>query len=212
MRRIRGSVFAFVLVLGVMTIPGVAAGDPVLVLDPAASFTANQTVSVTGNGFPATTSVLLVECLASGTTSDGCDWSTRVFTAGTDAAGFLPQTTVSLKRILASADGIYDCAVDGCVLVASNITGVFARSTLSFDPTSFPSVPVLDVRPATNLAYSAQVAVTALGVAATGQVATIRTRTTDAAAGSARAMEEIEPVPPQELAQRLAWREPAKGE
>lgn len=46
-----------------------------------------------------------------------------------------------------------------------------------------------------------------LGMLSAGQVATIRTRTTDAAAGSARAMEEIEPVPPQELAQRLAWRE-----
>jgi transmembrane sensor len=46
-----------------------------------------------------------------------------------------------------------------------------------------------------------------LGLLSAGQVATIRSSLADPAAGSASVLEEFEPIPPQQLAQRLAWSE-----
>lgn len=46
-----------------------------------------------------------------------------------------------------------------------------------------------------------------LGLLSAGQVATIRVPPMDAEAGSASVLEEIEPIAPEKLAQRLAWRE-----
>ena len=46
-----------------------------------------------------------------------------------------------------------------------------------------------------------------LGLLSAGQVATIRSPAADAAVGAANVVEEVETIPTQELAQRLAWRE-----
>lgn len=56
-------------------------------------------------------------------------------------------------------------------------------------------------------ASAQQESMQSLGMLSAGQVATMRSPVTDAAAGSASVLEEVEPTPPQELAQRLAWRE-----
>lgn len=52
-----------------------------------------------------------------------------------------------------------------------------------------------------------QEATQSLGLLSAGQVATIRTPEADPVAGSAVVLDELEPIPPQQLAQRLAWRE-----
>lgn len=48
-----------------------------------------------------------------------------------------------------------------------------------------------------------------LGVLSAGQAVTIHSPIAETAAGSASVLEEIEPIPPQQLAQRLAWSEGA---
>ncbi len=45
-----------------------------------------------------------------------------------------------------------------------------------------------------------------LGVVSAGEVATIRSPMADSSAGSVAVLQELEPIPPQALAQRLAWR------
>jgi transmembrane sensor len=45
-----------------------------------------------------------------------------------------------------------------------------------------------------------------LGVVSAGEVATIRSPVADSAAGGVAVLQELEPIPPQALAQRLAWR------
>jgi transmembrane sensor len=52
-----------------------------------------------------------------------------------------------------------------------------------------------------------QESVQSLGLLSAGQVATIRTPPADPVAGSTIVLEELESIPPQQLAQRLAWRE-----
>lgn len=69
------------------------------------------------------------------------------------------------------------------------------------------SAPRAGVVPSLPEESARQESMQPLGSLSAGQVATIRSPVADPAPGSASVLEGVEPIPPQELAQRLSWRE-----
>lgn len=130
---------------------GAAPAGPSLTVSPATGLKNGQSVTVTGTGFTPSDSVYVIECLATATSSAGCN------TAGAtpvkvNADGTLPSTTFT---VVTGTVGTGTCGTTAsnsasCAVTVANASGGDAAAA----PITFASVTVarsLAVRPATRL-------------------------------------------------------------
>jgi hypothetical protein len=118
-----------------MTLVGAAPASAAsaLVVTPNTDLVDFQTVSATGSGFPANTSVVLLECEATAVDAGGCDLSTLTF-QDTDATGSYTADFV-VQRLINTDAGQVDCAPSLCVLTSANFDASDpASAQLQFDP------------------------------------------------------------------------------
>lgn len=120
----RLSVGGLALVLLALMLPAFAdtpqtGTDPSVTLNvtPSTGLADGQTVTVTGAGFPAGTAGVIRQC--GGTvTAPQCDPTTATPFV-TTAAGAIPPTAVTVKRIVNTGATTFNCGVQACALVAT---------------------------------------------------------------------------------------------
>jgi Neocarzinostatin family/Family of unknown function (DUF6299) len=115
-----------------------------LVVTPNTNLVDFQTVSVTGTGFPATTSVGLLQCQTGAFDLSSCDLNTLAFPT-TDATGSY-TTDFVVQRLITTGNGQIDCAPSACALFSAvDPTSVdVASAALEFDP-NVPPQPRLEL-------------------------------------------------------------------
>jgi hypothetical protein len=149
---------------------GAAPAGPSLTVSPATGLKNGQSVTVTGTGFTPSDSVYVIECLATATSSAGCN------TAGAtpvkvNADGTLPSTTFT---VVTGTVGTGTCGTTAsnsasCAVTVANASGGDAAAA----PITFASVTVarsLAVRPATRLKNGQVVKVSGAGFTANDHV------------------------------------------
>jgi hypothetical protein len=121
-----------------------ASAAPALVVTPNTDLVDFQTVSVTGTGFPADSSIGLLECQTGAFDLGSCDLSTLAFPT-TDATGSY-TTDFVVQRLINTSAGQVDCAPSACMLFSAlDPTSVdVASAPLGFDP-NVPPRPRLEV-------------------------------------------------------------------
>jgi hypothetical protein len=115
------------------------ASSPSVQVSPSTGLSKGESVTVTGTGFKAADSVFAVECLATATTSAGCDTATATpITVGAD--GTLPSTTF---KVVTGTVGTGTCGTSSanrsnCIIEVANPTA----TDVGFAPITFktPSV------------------------------------------------------------------------
>ncbi len=188
MRRwIRAASAAIVVVVGAALTPGLAtaqvrphASTPTVVVTPSTGLTNGQAVSVSGSGFAPSTTMVITECLATATTSAGCDTS-DLAPATTDASGNLPTTSFKVVAGTIGSGGTCGTSASdasNCVIVVSTLQGAVAgyapitfatssggTTTTTTTTTTPPSTtsPTITVTPATGLKNQQNVSVTGSG-------------------------------------------------
>lgn len=129
---------------------------------PAATVTPNtgllngQTVAVTGTGFTAGSTVLMVECLETATSSAGCDLST-VVSAVVNADGTLPSTNFVVATGAVGNGTCGTSTTDLTCLVAISTT---SGATLAASPITFALAPSVTATPSTGLIAGDAVTIT----------------------------------------------------
>jgi hypothetical protein len=112
---------------------GPASAASALVVTPNTDLVDFQTVSAVGSGFPADTSVVLLECQATAVDATGCDLGTLIYPT-TDGSGAY-TTNFVVQRLITTGTGEVDCAPSACVLVSANFDATDpASAPLQFDP------------------------------------------------------------------------------
>ena len=125
----------------VWAVPASAASS--LVVTPNTDLVDFQTVSATGSGFAANTSVVLLECEATAVDASGCDLGTLTY-QNTDGTGSYTADFV-VQRLINTGAGQVDCAPSLCVLASANFDATDAASAqLQFDP-NVPPQPRLQL-------------------------------------------------------------------
>ena len=146
---------------------GVQATSPTITVEPATDLVDAQSVSVTGSGFPAQDSVLLLQCPAGAAASADCDPATH-WTWSEDGS---IEITFSLRAILRLPGTPVDCRVDdACVLSAyawdesvGDLREV-SHVPLQFDPAApVHPPPTVSVAPDQGLVDGQTVTVTGTG-------------------------------------------------
>jgi len=146
---------------------GAQSSPPTITVEPATDLVDAQWVSVTGSGFPAQASLLLLQCPAGTATSAGCD-QVRHWTWSEDGS---VEITISLRALLRPPGSQVDCRVaDACVLTAyvwDELLGDLqevSRIPLQFDPAGpLQPPPTLSVAPDQGLVDGQTVTVTGTG-------------------------------------------------
>lgn len=134
MRFTAGLVAAVVAPLIVWAAPPASAASA-LVVTPASGLADGSTVSVTGTGFPASTSIAVVQCKSGAVSELDCDLTHLTF-AGSDSHGAM-STPFVVKSSLTTAHGPVVCTASpgACSISAaspSDIAGTAASVPLSF--------------------------------------------------------------------------------
>ena len=102
-----------------------------------------QTISATGTGFPANTTVVVLQCQVTAVDATGCDLSTLIYPV-TDATGSY-TTDFVVQRLINTGAGEVDCAPSNCALGSANFDASDPASTpLEFDP-NVPPQPRLHI-------------------------------------------------------------------
>jgi hypothetical protein len=139
---------------------------PTIAVSPSSGLVHNQTVTVTGRGFPPESAVFLVECLA--TEVGGCDFATETYVA-TDITGAF-TTEFRVRRVIgmdsAQGRGI-DCAAtpETCEIRNSSYeASERASAALDFDSrVPLPPRPTLQASPTTGLVNRQSVSLSGTG-------------------------------------------------
>ncbi|MDQ1510981.1 MAG: hypothetical protein QOG50_2825 [Actinomycetota bacterium] len=131
-RRAPLAVVAALLMTLVWAAPASAA--PALVVTPNTDLVDFQTVSVTGSGFAANSSVGLLECQTGAFDLGNCDLNTLAFPS-TDATGSY-TTDFVVQRLINTSAGQIDCAPSACLLFSAvdPTAADVASAPLAFDP------------------------------------------------------------------------------
>jgi acetyl esterase/lipase len=146
---------------------GAQSVPPTITLEPATDLVDAQSVSVTGSGFPAQASVLLLECPTGAAASADCDPASH-WTWSEDGS---IEVTISMRAILRQPDSQVDCRVaDACVLTAyvwdesvGDLQEV-SHVPLHFDPAGpLQPPPMVSVAPDQGLVDGQTVTVTGTG-------------------------------------------------
>jgi hypothetical protein len=138
-----GVVCALLVVIAALISPPAAAQvAPSVVVSPSTDLVDGQTVSVEASGFPANTTLAVVECQAGGTTVSDCGVGTASVLSS-DANGQLTTDYATSRVIFTRSVGRLDCATDACVLVVGTLSAtVVATEPISFQNTPLPPAPV----------------------------------------------------------------------
>ncbi|MEZ5181059.1 MAG: neocarzinostatin apoprotein domain-containing protein [Acidimicrobiales bacterium] len=136
-----GAVAVLVVALGIGLAPTAASAAPAISISPGTTeLVTGQPVTVSGSGFPGGGSIYLGMCPAGTTDPFSCDLRTAtsvpVAGDGTFSASFLPSR--HLRTSGSSGLAYYDCAVDSCVIGATD----FGSS--AYQEVTFADVPVPD--------------------------------------------------------------------
>lgn len=157
MKRLLSSVAIAAMIVGSIGMYGLttataqAATASTVVVTPSTALANGQTVVVTGSGFTAGDSVYALECLATATTSAGCDTATLAGPLTVSATGTLPSTT--FKVVTGVISGTATCGTSatdlgGCSIDVANASNgdagtapiTFAAATTTTTTTA-PTVP-----------------------------------------------------------------------
>ncbi len=121
---------------------------PTIAIDPAAGLTTLQPVTISGNGFPASAQVGILQCAAGGHEEATCD-NAEVAVVQADGRGVF-TLGLRVRGAIATASGVVDCSTAGaCDVVAgvvpdaapfASVAVVVARSTES-GPFPVPGCP-----------------------------------------------------------------------
>jgi Neocarzinostatin family/Family of unknown function (DUF6299) len=122
-----------------------ASAQPMITVTPDTDLVDFQTVTVSGSGFAAETTLGIAMCTAVPLSIDDCDISTSVLVQSDATGAFTTEYTVE-RLIETAAAGPVDCAVaPGCILgVATLDLSQVATAPLAFDP-NVPPQPRLEI-------------------------------------------------------------------
>jgi hypothetical protein len=115
---------------------------PSLTVTPSTGLVQGDVVEVVGTDFAPNQGVGVVQCLpdAGGSSGPGCDLSTLLFVPSDSSGGF--TTTFTPLRIITTANGTHDCALEACIIGAGVPPGNEGdRVTIAFDPNVPPPPP-----------------------------------------------------------------------
>ena len=146
--RLFGGVGAGVAALAAVTLVAAspASAQPAITVTPDTDLVDFQTVTVSGSGFPANTTLGIVMCTADSASEADCDLNTSGLILS-DAAGAV-ATDFTVERLIETpASGEVDCgATPGtCVLIVATLDGSqVAQAPLAFDP-DVPPQPRLEI-------------------------------------------------------------------
>ena len=137
-----GVVCALLVIAALVSSPAAAQVAPSVVVSPSTDLVDGQIVSVEASGFPANTTLAVVECQAGATTRSDCDAGT-VALLSSDASGQVATDYATSRVIFTGSLGRLDCATDACVLVVATLNeAVVAAAPISFRNTPLPPSPV----------------------------------------------------------------------
>lgn len=132
----RALLFVAVIASMLLVVAAPAGAATTLTATPDTDLIDFQTISATGTGFPADTTVVVLQCQATAVDVTGCDLSTLVYPL-TDATGSY-TTDFVVQRLINTSAGQVDCAPSNCILGSAN----FDASDPAFTPLAFdPNVP-----------------------------------------------------------------------
>ena len=138
---------------------------PALTVSPSTGLVQGDVVTVTGTGYPANSTIGVIQCKLLSSSVDDCNLSTLSY-AMTDASGSF-STSYSPRRILTVAGTGIDCAdAAACKLGAGDVIDQdqSADAAIRFDPAvPPPPPPTLTVTPSTLLLDGQTVTVTGAG-------------------------------------------------
>jgi hypothetical protein len=123
-----------------------ASAQPTIMVTPDTDLVDFQTVTVSGSGFAAETTLGIAMCTAVPLSIDDCDISTSVLVQSDATGAFTTEYTVE-RLIETPAAGPVDCAVaPTCILGVANIADFTQNATapLAFDP-NVPPQPRLEI-------------------------------------------------------------------
>jgi len=113
-------------------------GPPAISANPDTALVDDQSITVTGSGFPPYTQISLAECKAGATGQAGCDLGSVGYTGSDGSGSFV--TTYAVSRIIetTSTSGSTestDCAVESCILggAESSNLAVAAVTSIAFN-------------------------------------------------------------------------------
>ena len=137
---------------------------PTLTGSPTTGLVQGDVVNLVGAGLGPNAGVGMIQCLATSTGSEGCDFSTVATTQTDGSGGFTYAFTP--RRIIFAGGANHDCAVEACVIGAGEFTDQFFSSTLGiqFDPNvPPPPPPTITVTPSQGLQDGQVVTVSGVG-------------------------------------------------
>jgi hypothetical protein len=120
---------------------GVAAAVTTMTVTPSTNLKDGQLVGVSISGFPANTSIAVIECGPGATNENGCDPQTLQYLT-TDANGHV-STPFIVAAKLSTFNGAVDCRTSACRLGAGTFdASTTAGAAIAFNPTA-PLAPPL---------------------------------------------------------------------
>ncbi len=163
-----------------------ASTGPSITVTPATGLKNAQTVTITGSGFTPGDSLFAVECLATATSSAGCNTAGATpITAKSD--GTLPSTTftVATGTIGTGTCGTSATDLAGCVISVSNISS----GDRGFAPITFAALvsPTVSVTPSAGLKNGQTVTITGSGFVAGDSLFAVECLTTATSAAGCNA-------------------------
>jgi Neocarzinostatin family len=124
-----------------------ASAQPMITVTPDTDLVDFQTVTVSGSGFAADTTLGIAMCTAGASSMDDCDLGTSILVQSDANGGFTTDFTVE-RLIETPASGPVDCAVapGACLLGVANLADFSqaAAAPLAFDP-NVPPQPRLEI-------------------------------------------------------------------
>ena len=124
-----------------------ASAQPMITVTPDTDLVDFQTVTVSGSGFAAETTLGIAMCTAVPSSIDDCDLSTSDFVESDATGAFTTEFTVE-RLIETPASGPVDCAVapGACLVGVANLADFSQNATapLAFDP-NVPPQPRLEI-------------------------------------------------------------------
>ena len=97
-----------------------AAAASAITVTPSTNLVQGQTVSVSGTGYPANSTVGIIECGAGAQTAFDCEL--RYTTAPTDASGAFSNASFVVNQVISSGNlGTLNCAVDSCIIAVGTL-------------------------------------------------------------------------------------------
>lgn len=135
MKRIMSGFAVLALALGGLVAFGVSSAGAAasLTITPNTGLTSDQEVVITGAGFPASTGLYAVECVATATTEAGCDISTAT-PVTSNADGTLPSTNFFVQVGTIGSGTCGTTSTDAtCAIAVGTSTGLlYADATITF--------------------------------------------------------------------------------